>query len=366
MKLALGKLRDFLAELFGDDSSDKEAARRTLGIDIAVLASKPEMETALSGKADRTEVENALSDKASRAELNALEEEIARRGTPIGSIEFFAVPSPPPGYLEADGSEVGRDAYPDLFAAIGTTFGTGDDETTFNLPDLMDRFVQGSSIPGQKIGAGLPNIEGEINTTHSLHYGFSEGSGALKRSNNFGSSIGGTSPSSYAGGFSFDASRSNPIYGRAHTVQPPALTLLPCIKAFDASTNPGLIDVSALAVGLNDKLDKTLDGKPVRYVTDAFSDDTGWYRKWSDGWLEQGGTYDHGKSEAAWTDTVTLLQPFASANYTISLTQLDASTQTNIAAQKRTGINFEILASPNYGNVYTQRYAMWSAIGEGL
>ena len=33
----------------------------------------------------------------------------------------------------------------------------------------------------------------------------------------------------------FDASRSNPIYGASDTVQPPALTLLPCIKASDSA-----------------------------------------------------------------------------------------------------------------------------------
>ena len=42
----------------------------------------------------------------------------------------------------------------------------------------------------------------------------------------------GSSPS-YS--LSFDASRSSSVYGSSHTVQPPALTLLPCIKAFDVA-----------------------------------------------------------------------------------------------------------------------------------
>ena len=46
MKSALGRLRDFLSELFGDDSSDKETARQTLGIDLSTLANRMEMETA--------------------------------------------------------------------------------------------------------------------------------------------------------------------------------------------------------------------------------------------------------------------------------------------------------------------------------
>ena len=55
----------------------------------------------------------------------------------------------------------------------------------------------------------------------------------------------------------FDASRSNSIYGKSDTVQPPALTLLPCIKAFDASVNPGLIDITELANEVAGKADKT-------------------------------------------------------------------------------------------------------------
>ena len=45
----------------------------------------------------------------------------------------------------------------------------------------------------------------------------------------------------------FSAQRSNSIYGTSDTVQPPALTLLPCIKAFDAAVNPGLVDITELA-----------------------------------------------------------------------------------------------------------------------
>ena len=79
-------------------------------------------------------------------------------GVPVGPIEYFAMATPPVGYLKADGAAVGRTTYPELFAAIGTLYGEGDGETTFNLPDLIDRFAQGSVTPGQKIEAGLPNI----------------------------------------------------------------------------------------------------------------------------------------------------------------------------------------------------------------
>ena len=177
-------------------------------------------------------------------------------GVPVGTIEYFAMATPPVGYLKADGAAVGRTTYPELFAAIGTLYGEGDGETTFNLPDLIDRFAQGSVTPGQKIEAGLPNITG---TAVNSLYNWSDhgsGTGAFKRGvNNRYAAQSGTVLSFI--NLDLDASLSNPIYGASDTVQPPALTLLHCIKAFDAATNPGLIDITELAQEMADKTDKS-------------------------------------------------------------------------------------------------------------
>ena len=236
-------------------------------------------------------------------------------GVPVGTIEYFATTTPPAGYLKADGAAVGRETYPDLFAAIGTAFGEGDGSTTFNLPDLIDRFAQGSKTPGQKIEAGLPNITGEINIDNTLA-GMSHYEGALYPVNSSGyknSQLSNNNGTPVA----FDASRSNPIYGASDTVQPPALTLLPCIKAFDAVTNPGLIDITELANDVSDldaqKLDKSVNGTAVKYVTETYNDGTNWYRKWSDGWLEQGGVI-----AGNFNGTLTFLLPFSDARYSIS------------------------------------------------
>ena len=64
-------------------------------------------------------------------------------GTPTGAVIAFAMPSSPTGWLQCDGSAVSRTTYAALFAAIGTTYGTGDGSTTFNLPDLRGEFVRG-------------------------------------------------------------------------------------------------------------------------------------------------------------------------------------------------------------------------------
>ena len=47
------------------------------------------------------------------------------------------------GFLLCDGAEISRTDYAALFAKIGTTFGAGDDETTFNLPDYRGYFLRG-------------------------------------------------------------------------------------------------------------------------------------------------------------------------------------------------------------------------------
>ena len=56
----------------------------------------------------------------------------------------------PAGWLRCDGSEVSRTTYSALFALIGTTFGAGDTSTTFNLPNLVGRAVNGAGT-----GSGL-------------------------------------------------------------------------------------------------------------------------------------------------------------------------------------------------------------------
>ncbi len=49
----------------------------------------------------------------------------------------------PTGWLACNGQEVSRETYALLFATIGTTYGTGNGTTTFNVPDIRDRFLYG-------------------------------------------------------------------------------------------------------------------------------------------------------------------------------------------------------------------------------
>lgn len=146
----------------------------------------------------------------------------------IGEIKWFAFNTPPEGYLVCNGANVSRETYADLFNAIGTAFGSGDGSTTFTLPNLIDKFAQGSTTVGTVKSAGLPNITGHIgHLSADGNYVF-DGAFSLAESKSLPNTIG-TAMHNYAVG-AFSAESSNSIYGNSPTVQPPALTLLPCIK----------------------------------------------------------------------------------------------------------------------------------------
>jgi microcystin-dependent protein len=63
----------------------------------------------------------------------------------VGTIKPWGKATAPAGYLLCDGSAVSRTTYADLFAVLSTTYGSGNGSTTFNVPDLQDKFPQGKS-----------------------------------------------------------------------------------------------------------------------------------------------------------------------------------------------------------------------------
>lgn len=143
---------------------------------------------------------------------------------PSGVVLPFAGGTIPEDFLLCDGSAVSRTEYPDLFAAIGTTYGSGDGSKTFNLPNLVNKFIEGSNVAqiGQNKEAGLPNITGTIS------YNCLNPTGAFYAVG--GRIEGGPDYSSHAQSIGLDASKSNSIYGASDTVQPPAVMMGYIIK----------------------------------------------------------------------------------------------------------------------------------------
>ena len=62
---------------------------------------------------------------------------------PIGSMIPYGNDTAPENWLICDGSEVSRTTYAELFNVIGTSYGSGDGSTTFNLPNKKGRVSVG-------------------------------------------------------------------------------------------------------------------------------------------------------------------------------------------------------------------------------
>ena len=86
--------------------------------------------------------------KANSACPTGIEWAVGMGDTPVGTVNWFASSTAPVGWLVADGRAVSRTIYSDLFAVVGTTYGTGDGSTTFNLPDLRGQFLRGWDAAG--------------------------------------------------------------------------------------------------------------------------------------------------------------------------------------------------------------------------
>lgn len=80
-------------------------------------------------------------------------------------------------WLLADGSEVSRTTYSALFGVLGTTYGTGNGSTTFNIPDMRGRVAMGADNMGTSRGAA-----GRVTTNNARGQGAGEQNHTLSTS----------------------------------------------------------------------------------------------------------------------------------------------------------------------------------------
>lgn len=160
-------------------------------------------------------------------------------GTPLGAVRGGLYL--PLGYVKANGAEVLRADYPRLVRLADTynlwtddtannlgKFGVGDGETTFVLPNWVDRMEQLSDTAGGTLEAGLPNITG--NTVGNLYTDMISQvmTGAFRYT--YLTKAGGSGTQMPCGQMTFDASHSNSIYGNSDTVQSPAIKMIPIMR----------------------------------------------------------------------------------------------------------------------------------------
>tara|TARA_R100000234_G_scaffold116669_1_gene94018 strand:+ start:20 stop:979 length:960 start_codon:yes stop_codon:yes gene_type:complete len=152
-------------------------------------------------------------------------------GVPVGSVFTFASATVPSGFLECNGAAISRSTYATLFAIIGTTHGSGDGSSTFNLPDLRGQFVRGWANTKTNTGddgRSFASTQSDQNKLHThsistatltggirkISEGFNAGgsaSGVFTKTQDGNNSITGSSSTSPVGGVDFDGTHTHTL-----------------------------------------------------------------------------------------------------------------------------------------------------------
>lgn len=225
-------------------------------------------------------------------------------------------------------------------------YSSGDNDTNFRMPKVSAYFKGADSAEegGTWIAEGLPNIEGSFSESDLGRYGRfdGDGTGAFTRSiGSYGGVYGHQSGTSTR--FSFDASLSNPIYGNSSHVTPETCTVLVGVYAVGVVSTVGSTDVDKISSAIA-ALESNALAKSTPHIVEVFASDDGasWYRKFSDGRIEQGGCIASPSS----SQIVSLSQPFSSDGYTllttIVTTRASASYDGELFVREKTKSNFTI------------------------
>lgn len=140
---------------------------------------------------------------------------------PCGGVVAYAGASIPANWLICNGAAVSRTTYANLFTAIGTTYGSGDGSTTFNVPDMRGNVIAGykaSDANFGTLGAAVGEATHLLTTTempshrHGLDETGSGGGGTFIGMQSANGAVG-NGNTDYAGG------------GTAHNNIQPSLTM---------------------------------------------------------------------------------------------------------------------------------------------
>ena len=263
---------------------------------------------------------------------------------PMGHLFAWPYQTPPDGAIQCNGAAYNRALYKDFFAYATSKgwvktetewqsiakanggycpyYSQGDGSTTFRTPKFAP-FMQvaiASGDVGKYHKAGLPNIQGRSDLGGI--YSSSAFSGAIITEAHAGDATGATHVN--AGGdqkvkLMFNANLSSSIYGRSGTVQPESHEWMICVVVAGQATNIGSVDVGDVmsAVAQVQASVSAIKDKP--YITQTWSNGTSWYRKYSDGFIEQGGNMPitQGKTSR----TTSFNTPFSSSTSYVVLVQ---------------------------------------------
>ena len=232
---------------------------------------------------------------------------------PMGHLFAWPYQTPPDGAIQCNGAAYNRELYKDFFA-YATSKGWVKTETEWqNIAK-----ANGGYCPYYSQGDGSTTFR---TPKFAPFMQVAIASGAIVTEKNEGAATGATHVN--AGGeqrvkITFDASLSSSIYGRSSTVQPESHGWMICVVVAGQATNIGSVDVGNVmsAVAQVQASISAIRGNP--YITQTWSNGTSWYRKYSDGWIEQGGEFTKNRDTKV---TITFPVAFKNTNYTIATSQ---------------------------------------------
>lgn len=98
----------------------------------------------------------------------------------------------------------------------------------------------------------------------------------------------------------------------------------------------------------------------VGVILASYTSDTSWYRKWSDGWVEQGGTFT-----SLYDQAVTLIVPMKDTNYTILTSKTNMGSAV-VIVYKVTTTSFNVLGRGQGGSGFGENVSgYWYVAGWG-
>ena len=206
----------------------------------------------------------------------------------------------------------------------------------FKLPRTKWGFTGLRDSVGGYVAPGLPNITGSFSTASDKNLG----SGAFSWTTDKYSTNGGGDGGQW--GINFSAKKSNSIYGNSTTVQPPATQMY--LYFYVGNFEQSAIEQTA---GLNAEMFNDLNAhKVIDFQVPTAGNGYTWYRKYADGWVEQGGIVFPTASTAT---RVSVALPITMRNnvYSVQVTGGDNTASADIYSYytNRTTTGFEIVYS---------------------
>lgn len=232
--------------------------------------------------------------------INQLAEKLSKLGTvrPLGFHYLHPYGTVPADSIICNGATYSRALYKDFFDYITTQgwvkteaewkeiatrdngfcpfYSSGDGSTNFRVPRFApyQQIAIASGNAGTYHQAGIPNITGRSDLG-GIHTSLSF-SGAIATGYDAGDATGATHVN--AGGnqrvkLTFNASKSNPIYGRSDTVLPESHEWVICVVAYGVATNVGAVDIQNVMSAVNavQASITEVEGKITKFAAPAYA-----------------------------------------------------------------------------------------------